>query len=259
MCAREAPGVDILIAAEVVDLVRVLRGVELEVLPALRAGGEDRAVVRDPLDGVRVVIGVGLPDQVVVGVGVLAALNLDDSGCTAGGADQGDQPPRLSPADLDVGQVRPPGRAEPWFLAGERPDHGVVVPPLRVPVVDPHRLGVLVDHGEVVARRGLGVAAGQDRSRSEDRSRSQAPEHCAPALHGAAFHGRHDVRPAPDQGARALVRCVVCLFRFPRVSAPMSKMAIVPPAGMSGLPAPDDAGHLIHLGGPRKDMSSRWQ
>jgi hypothetical protein len=49
MCAREAPGVDLLMAAEVVDLVRVLRGVELEVLPALRAGGEDRAVVRDPL------------------------------------------------------------------------------------------------------------------------------------------------------------------------------------------------------------------
>ena len=106
--AREAPGVDLFIAVEVVDRVRVLRGVELEVLAALRAGGEDRAVVRDPLDGVRVVIRVGLPDQVIVGVGVFAAPDLDDSGGTAGGADQRDPPPRLGLADLDVGQVRPP-------------------------------------------------------------------------------------------------------------------------------------------------------
>jgi hypothetical protein len=34
---------------------------------------------------VRVVIRVGLPDQVVVGVGVLAALDLDDARGTAGG------------------------------------------------------------------------------------------------------------------------------------------------------------------------------
>jgi hypothetical protein len=83
--AREAPGVDLLIAVEVVNFVRVLRGIELEVLSALRAGGQNRAVVRNPLDGVRVVIRVGLPDQVVVGVGVLAALDLDDARGSAGG------------------------------------------------------------------------------------------------------------------------------------------------------------------------------